>query len=80
MKALLAVGIFVMLAGIGLLWLSHTGINTTSETNIRTFRRVKSHARSRIHTPFPAAPGWIALGGGMICAGIGIWGMKKEKG
>ena len=78
MKALLAVGIFVMLAGIGLLWLSHTGINLTSESRVKTFKHVNSQAKSKIHVDFPALPGYVALGGGLICVGIGIWGVKKK--
>jgi glycerol uptake facilitator-like aquaporin len=79
MKALIAVGIFVMLAGVGLLYLSHTGINLHSDTQVRTFKKVKSHAKSKIHTDFSPVPGWVALGGGALCAGIGIAGLMKHK-
>jgi hypothetical protein len=79
MKALVALGIFVMLAGIGLLYVSHTGINVQSETQVRTFKRIKSHAKTTSHSDFSPIPGWVALGGGALCAGIGIAGMLKKR-
>ncbi len=78
MKALIAVGLFAMLAGVGLLHLSSTGINLTSESQVKTFRHVKSQAKSRIHANFSPIPGWVALGGGLICVGIGVIGMRKK--
>ena len=80
MKALIAVGVFAILAGIGLLYLSHTGINLTSSTDINTYNMVKSKARSKIHADVSTIPGYVAIGGGLICVGIGMWGMKKGKG
>lgn len=78
MKALIAVGVFAILAGIGLLYLSRTGINLTSESQVKTFRHVKSHAKTRIHANVSPIPGWVALGGGLICVGIGVIGMRKK--
>jgi hypothetical protein len=62
MKALFALGIFVTLAGIGLLHLSRTGINLSSSTDINTYNMVKSKAKSRIHAEFSLVPGWVAIG------------------
>ncbi len=78
MKALFALGIFVTLAGFGLLHLSRTGINLTSSTNINTYNMVKSKARSRIHADFSPVPGYVAIAGGLICVAIGAWGIKKK--
>jgi hypothetical protein len=77
MKALIAVGLFAILAGIGLLYVSRTGINLTSATDINTYNMVKSKARSKIHADVSPIPGWVAIGGGLICVGIGMRGIRK---
>lgn len=78
MKALLALGIFVMLTGAGLLYLSRVGVNLTSSTDVNTYKVVKSKAHSKIHIEVSPIPGYVALGGGFICVAIGLWGIKKK--
>ena len=78
MKALIAVGAFAILAGIGLLVLARQGLNFTSSTDVNTYNVVKSKAKSKIHLEVSPIPGWVAIGGGLICVGIGIWGVKKK--
>jgi hypothetical protein len=79
MKALIALGLFAILAGAGLLYVAHTGINHTSESEVKSFKFVKSQAKSKIHTDFSTIPGWVALGGGLACVGIGVFGIMKRK-